>query len=147
MAKRITDKTPAKLVQTELEDIIIHSRDFSKKLMELLKKHDIDIAGERKATVEALRIIMQPWIIEIIHTLFIFGPLRFNDITRHLRGISSRTLTSKLRLLEDAGFIKREVISERPTIAEYGLTEKGKTIAELSCPIICYLKLENLKVE
>jgi DNA-binding HxlR family transcriptional regulator len=141
MVQRITDPKTAKTIQTELTELINHSRKFSIELKDILNEYKVDIPTERKATVEALRIILQKWVVEIIHALFIEGDLRFNDLKRHLKGISSRTLTKKLRLLEDAGFVKRNVISDRPTIVEYGLTDKGQTFAELSCPIICYLKL------
>jgi len=147
MARRITDPAPAEQIQRELKELIEHSKGFSRRLMEVLRDQDIDIAGERKATVETLQIILQKWVVEIIHVLFIYGPLRFNELKRNLEGISSRTLASKLRILEDAGFIKRELINQRPSITEYRLSEKGTVLAELSCPIILYLKLEGLKRE
>jgi DNA-binding HxlR family transcriptional regulator len=147
MPKRITDPVPAKIIQSELKDLIAHTQKFSERLHQLLVKHDIDVAGERAATVEVLKVILQKWVIEILHVLFIYGQSRFNDIKRNLKGISSRTLTSKLRLLEDQGFVERNQVSERPTVVEYSLTMKGKTLAELSAPIILFLKLGSLKTE
>jgi DNA-binding HxlR family transcriptional regulator len=147
MPKRITDPVPAKKIQTELKDLIIHTRKFSHHLHDILIQNDIDIAGERKATVEALRVILQKWVVEILHVLFIYGQMRFNYLKRNLKGISSRTLTSKLRLLEDTGFVKRKAVSERPTVIEYSLTQKGQILAELSAPIILYLKLEGVRTE
>jgi DNA-binding HxlR family transcriptional regulator len=140
-----TDKRTAELLEKELSEIMAHSLEFSNKLKDIIHEYDIDVSGERKATVEVLQLILQKWVIEIMHVLFLSDRLRFNDIKRNLKGISSRTLASKLRLLQDAGFMKRDVASERPTIVEYSLTKKGHTLAELSCPIICFLKLEGLK--
>lgn len=145
MGVRHTEKRTAELLESELSQIIDQTMDFSNKLKNIVHEYDIDITGERKATVEVLQLVLQKWVIEIMHVLFLEENLRFNDIKRNLKGISSRTLTSKLRLLQDAGFITREVVSERPTIVEYSLTKKGHTLAELSCPIICFLKLEGLK--
>jgi DNA-binding HxlR family transcriptional regulator len=147
MPRRVTDSLPREKIRKELKTIIEHSRVFSRELHEILEKYGVDIAGERKATVEVLKIVMQKWIIEIIHVFFIEGRMRFNDIKRNLRGISSRTLSSKLRLLEDSGFVERMIVSKRPLIAEYGLTNKGKIFAELSAPIILYLKLEGISAE
>ncbi len=141
MKKRITDPRPRANLQEELFQLIGHSKEFSRKLKELLKIHEIDIEGERKATVEALKIVLQKWVVEIIHVLFIEERLRFNDIQRNLTGISSRTLTSKLRMLEDSGFVKRIEVSRRPAVFEYTLTDRGTILAELSCPIILYLKI------
>jgi DNA-binding HxlR family transcriptional regulator len=143
MPKRLTDPLPKSKIQNELKKIIEASRKFSIELHEIFNKYNIDITGERKATVEVLKIVTQKWVIEIIHVHFIEGQLRFNDIQRNLKGISSRTLSSKLRLLEDTGFMKRVVVSERPNISEYALTTKGNIIAELSAPIIIYLKLDG----
>ncbi|RMF90402.1 MAG: transcriptional regulator [Methanobacteriota archaeon] len=144
MPHRITEPGKAEALRQELRAVIAGAKTFSENLKTMLRESDIDIALERKATVEALQVILQKWVVEIIHVLFLSGPQRFSDIKRSLTGISSRTLTAKLRLLEDAGFIKRDLIKERPIITEYSLTEKGKTIAELSCPIILYLKLEGI---
>jgi DNA-binding HxlR family transcriptional regulator len=145
MGNTPTEKKTAELLKKELSEIIGHSLEFSNKLKDVIHEYDIDVSGERKATVEVLQLILQKWVIEIMHILFLEERLRFNDIKRNLKGISSRTLTSKLRLLQDAGFIERDVTSERPTIVEYSLTKKGHILAELSCPIICFLKLEGLK--
>ncbi len=141
MVSRITDATPSKKISAELSEIIEHSKRFSHLLKKLLHDYDVDISSERKATVEVLEVIMQKWMVEIIHALFIEGPMRFNQLKRDLKGISSRTLTSKLRLLEDKEFVKRKIVSHRPTVVEYSLTGKGQVFAELSCPIILYLKI------
>lgn len=144
MAK-ITDEEVAKEIQKELQRIISISRTFSTTIKNTLATHDIDIKKERKATVDVLRVILQRWVVEIIHTLHMEGPSRFNDMMRQLDGISSRTLTGKLRVLEDAGFIKRDVLTKRPVVITYSLTEKGQTFASLSAPVILYLKFENTR--
>ncbi|MFV2040494.1 MAG: winged helix-turn-helix transcriptional regulator [Candidatus Hydrothermarchaeales archaeon] len=142
MAPQFTDTKPAAILETELKELIIQSRKFSQKLKSVARDCHVDIHQERKATRQVLQLILQKWIIEIIHILFIEETQRFNDLKRNLRGISSRTLTSKLRSLEDAGFVERKLTGERPTIVEYTLTERGQILAELSTPIICHLKLE-----
>ncbi len=142
MTTKLTDQKPAALLETELKELIIQSRKFSQKLKTVARDCHVDIHQERKATRQVLQLILQKWIIEIIHILFIEETQRFNDLKRNLRGISSRTLTAKLRSLEDAGFLERKLTGERPTIVEYILTERGQILAELSCPIICHLKLQ-----
>ncbi len=147
MAPQFTDPKQAALLETELKKLIKESRKFSQKLKKIARECNVDIHRERKATAEMLRLILQKWVIEIIHILFIEETQRFNDLKRNLEGISSRTLTSKLRLLEDAGFVERKLTGERPTIVEYSLTERGQILAELSTPIICHLKLQCAKTE
>jgi DNA-binding HxlR family transcriptional regulator len=144
MVERITHPVALKEVQDHLIEVIAHSKKFAEELKKSLSEYDVDVDRERKVTVDILGVLLQKWVVEIIHILFIGGSARFNDLKRNLKGISSRTLSIKLRILEDAGFVKRRVVKERPTIVEYVLTERGQTFAELSCPIICYLKMERL---
>jgi DNA-binding HxlR family transcriptional regulator len=146
MSKRIMDTTPSKKLENELIELITKSKTFSNNLREVIKEFEIDVPGERRATVEVLNVVLQKWVVEIIHVLFIEGSMRFNDIKRNLHGISSRTLSNKLRLLEDEGFVERRTVSERPMVTEYALTDKGQIFAELSTPIIFYLKMEGRKI-
>ena len=53
------------------------------------------------------------------------GPRRFSELPRSLRGISPRTLSVRLRALEEEGIIERREFAEMPPRVEYRLTEKG----------------------
>ena len=53
------------------------------------------------------------------------GPRRFSELQRSLRGISPRTLSIRLRALEEEGIIERREFAEMPPRVEYRLTEKG----------------------
>lgn len=53
------------------------------------------------------------------------GSKRFGDLAASLEGISTRTLTKKLKALEEYGIIKREEFSEKPPRVLYSLTKKG----------------------
>ena len=53
------------------------------------------------------------------------GPRRFSELQRSLRGISPRTLSVRLRALEEEGIIERREFAEMPPRVEYRLTEKG----------------------
>ena len=56
-----------------------------------------DIAWEVEASVDALDVFTSRWTIEILATLYIAGDRRFNELRKLLVGISSRTLSDKLR--------------------------------------------------
>lgn len=58
-------------------------------------------------------------------------PRRFGDLQDSLSGISSRTLTNKLKLLEKEELIVRKVYKERPPRVEYKLTRKGAAFHEV----------------
>jgi DNA-binding HxlR family transcriptional regulator len=53
------------------------------------------------------------------------GCSRFCELERSLAGISPRTLSLRLRALEDEGIVARHTYPEVPPRVEYALTEKG----------------------
>ncbi len=53
------------------------------------------------------------------------GTSRFCELERSLAGISPRTLSLRLRALEEEGIVERHTFSEVPPRVEYALTEKG----------------------
>lgn len=53
------------------------------------------------------------------------GCSRFCELERSLNGISPRTLSLRLRALEDEGIVERHNYAEVPPRVEYALTEKG----------------------
>jgi DNA-binding HxlR family transcriptional regulator len=58
-------------------------------------------------------------------------PKRFGELEKSLNGVSSRTITIKLRLLEAKGIVKRIEFSEKPPRVEYLLTNNGKKLSDI----------------
>jgi DNA-binding HxlR family transcriptional regulator len=56
---------------------------------------------------------------------------RFCELERSLQGISPRTLSLRLRALEEQGIVERHTFPEVPPRVEYSLTEKGRALAPL----------------
>lgn len=54
-------------------------------------------------------------------------PRRFCDLQNSLSGISTRTLSNKLKLLEGEMLVRRKELSEPPRV-EYTLTKKGAAL-------------------
>jgi DNA-binding HxlR family transcriptional regulator len=69
-------------------------------------------------------IISGKWTLLIIRDLA-SGVKRFNQLERSLQGISPKTLSERLRTLEEDGIIARRTFAEVPPRVEYSLTEKG----------------------
>jgi len=69
-------------------------------------------------------IISGKWTLLIIRDLT-SGVKRFHQLERSLQGISPKTLSERLRTLEDEGVIIRETFAEMPPRVEYSLTAKG----------------------
>lgn len=56
------------------------------------------------------------------------GRTRFCELERSLQGISPRTLSLRLRGLEEEGIVARVTHPDVPPRVEYALTEKGRAL-------------------
>jgi DNA-binding HxlR family transcriptional regulator len=75
-------------------------------------------------------IICGKWTILVIRDLA-EGRSRFCELERSLSGISPRTLSLRLRALEEQGMVARHTYPEVPPRVEYSLTEKGEALVPL----------------
>ena len=75
-------------------------------------------------------IICGKWTILVIRDLA-EGRSRFCELERSLSGISPRTLSLRLRALEEQGIVARHTYPEVPPRVEYSLTEKGEALVPL----------------
>jgi DNA-binding HxlR family transcriptional regulator len=75
-------------------------------------------------------IIGGKWTLLIIRDLA-SGVKRFNQLERSLHGISPKTLSERLRSLEEEGVIIRQTFAEVPPRVEYTLTEKGRDLVDV----------------
>src|ERR671938_587588 len=72
-------------------------------------------------------IVCGKWTLLVIRDLA-EGRSRFCELERSLEGISPRTLSLRLRALEEEGILERQTFPEVPPRVEYGLTEKGRAL-------------------
>src|SRR2546430_4247069 len=72
-------------------------------------------------------IVCGKWTLLIIRDLA-EGRSRFCELERSLAGISPRTLSLRLRALEEEGIVERHTFPEVPPRVEYALTEKGRAL-------------------
>jgi DNA-binding HxlR family transcriptional regulator len=75
-------------------------------------------------------IICGKWTILVIRDLA-EGRSRFCELERSLAGISPRTLSLRLRGLEEQGIVARDTFPEVPPRVEYSLTAKGRALVPL----------------
>ena len=75
-------------------------------------------------------IVCGKWTLLVIRDLA-DGRSRFCELERSLHGISPRTLSLRLRALEEAGIVRRQTFPEVPPRVEYALTEKGRALVPL----------------
>jgi DNA-binding HxlR family transcriptional regulator len=75
-------------------------------------------------------VVCGKWTLLVIRDLAA-GRSRFCELERSLEGISPRTLSLRLRALEEEGIVARHTFPEVPPRVEYALTEKGKALVPL----------------
>ena len=75
-------------------------------------------------------IICGKWTILVLRDLA-EGRSRFCELERSLAGISPRTLSLRLRALEEQGIVERHTYPVVPPRVEYSLTEKGEALVPL----------------
>ncbi|HYE81963.1 MAG TPA: helix-turn-helix domain-containing protein [Clostridia bacterium] len=89
---------------------------------------------------KALAVLEGKWTFLILRDLF-EGTKRFGELRKSLHGISPKTLTERLKMLEMNGILERTVYPTIPPAVEYTLTEKGESLK----PIIIQMKLWGAK--
>jgi DNA-binding HxlR family transcriptional regulator len=75
-------------------------------------------------------VVCGKWTLLVIRDLA-EGCSRFCELERSLEGISPRTLSLRLRALEEEGIVARHTFPEVPPRVEYVLTEKGEALVPL----------------
>ncbi|HXF30711.1 MAG TPA: helix-turn-helix domain-containing protein [Solirubrobacterales bacterium] len=75
-------------------------------------------------------VVCGKWTLLVIRDLA-EGNRRFCELERSLEGISPRTLSLRLRALEEEGIVERHTYPEVPPRVEYALTDKGVALAPL----------------
>jgi DNA-binding HxlR family transcriptional regulator len=72
-------------------------------------------------------IIGAKWTALLVHDLS-EGARRFSELEHSCKGISPRTLSERLRWLEQESILERRSYPESPPRVEYELTEKGEAL-------------------
>jgi DNA-binding HxlR family transcriptional regulator len=86
--------------------------------------HGCPVAG-------TLDLIGERWTILLLRDLLLRGPRRFQDFQVSLPGVAPNILSARLKSMEEAGLVRRELYNERPPRLEYVLTDKGKSLGPI----------------
>ena len=116
-----------------------HKRELFEPFLESLGE-EADLPREMRRIVESLQVFFNKWTVELIVALSQSRSLRFNEMKEALAGISGRTLSQRLKELEEQGLVARTLFDERPVRVEYSLTKKGMDVAYLALPLVLYLR-------
>ena len=97
-------------------------------------------AGLECSIEKVMEVLGGKWTFLIIKHLF-DGPLRFGELRKTLDGISPKTLSARLKELEEKEIVLRTAYLTVPPMVEYALTEKGSSLK----PIIIAMKAWGAK--
>jgi DNA-binding HxlR family transcriptional regulator len=86
--------------------------------------------GSECPVLATARIVSGKWTLLVLRDLA-DGTCRFSELQRSLAGISPRTLSQRLRQLEDEGIIVRHAHAEKPPRVDYRLTPKGRDLVPI----------------
>src|SRR5215210_5310405 len=78
----------------------------------------------------AAQLVGQRWVPQIVWVL-LDGRRRYSAIRDAIPDISDTVLSERLRELEDAGIVTRTVTPSTPVLIEYGLTDRGRDLADV----------------
>lgn len=89
---------------------------------------DVDpLSSYCPAYTRAIEIIGKRWTGAILRSM-LTGSSRFSQILGQVQGLSDRLLSERLRELEAAGIVQRQVTPSTPVRIDYLLTDKGKAL-------------------
>ncbi len=77
-----------------------------------------------------IRLIGDTWTLMIVYKLM-SGPKRFGELLEALGNVSPKTVSQRLKMLEQAQFVHRQAYAEIPPRVVYRLTEKGQALVDI----------------
>ncbi len=126
-----------KLIEARMEQTLKGIQDTLTKIMENEALDAEALQQELKSLEETFNLLFQKWNLEILYSLFLKSNIGFGEFKRVL-GVNSRTLSDKLKLLTQHGYIQRNVDAGPPLRVDYNLTAKGKNTVLLAIPLLYY---------
>ncbi len=76
----------------------------------------------------SLKIFQQKFALNIIRNIMLLKQTKFSQFLGSIEGINTKTLSVRLKQLEEYGLIDRKVTQQRPLQIEYSLTKKGNAL-------------------
>ncbi|HEX4207759.1 MAG TPA: helix-turn-helix domain-containing protein [Ktedonobacteraceae bacterium] len=77
----------------------------------------------------AISLIGDRWTLAIVYNL-LSGPRRFGELLT-MGNVSPKTVSQRLKMLEEIGFVERHAFMEIPPRVEYHLTENGQALVDI----------------
>ena len=92
--------------------------------------HCTDRDQYAEAMRRAIHLLGDMWTLMIVYQL-LEGEKRFGELLESMGQVSPRTVSQRLKMLEESDFVHRQAFAEIPPRVEYRLTEKGLALADI----------------
>ena len=86
----------------------------------------------------SLKIMGQRYALHIMRNMILLKQNRFNQFLNSIEGISTKTLSIRLKQLEEYGLVERKVIAGKPAHTEYYPTKKGMSVQGILAEIASF---------
>ena len=106
-------------------------------------REEMDPIEEAQRSSRIIGAVTKKWTVSIICLLYRTGELGFSRLRQLLMGISSRTLSLRLKSLEGMGWVRPEVVADRPPRVLYSLRDQGTMLAKMAGPMYLYIRLSE----
>ena len=113
-------------------------------IIETQKITPTELKEELDSLQASFNLLFQKWSLEILYTLLLKDAIGFGEIKKILT-VNSRTLSDKLKMLQNNGYITRKVTGGPPLRVEYALTSQGKNTVLLALPLLYYSSSAEVK--
>src|SRR5208283_1252143 len=133
-----------KIVEARMNQVLKGVEETFEAIIETQKITPIELKEELESLQQSFNLLFQKWSLEILYTLMLKDATGFGGIKKIL-AVNSRTLSDKLKTLQNHGYITRNVTSGPPLRVEYSLTAKGKNTVLLALPLLYYSSSVEIK--
>ncbi len=105
---------------------------MSQKLQMITLKEHLKNWGLKGCPINnSLKIFQQKFALNIIRNIMLLKQTKFNQFLGSIEGINTKTLSIRLKELDEYGLIERKVTQQRPLQVEYSLTKKGNALESI----------------
>jgi DNA-binding HxlR family transcriptional regulator len=134
-----------KIVEARMNQVLKGVEETFNQIIETQKITPTELKDELDSLQESFNLLFQKWSLEILYTLMLKDAIGFGAIKKILT-VNSRTLSDKLKMLQNHGYINRNVTAGPPLRVKYSLTAKGKNTVLLALPLLYYSSSSEVKI-
>jgi DNA-binding HxlR family transcriptional regulator len=125
------------LVETRMQKTLEGIEETLQHIFERQKMGLEELRGAVQSLEESFNLLSQKWALQILYTLFLRTTIGFGELKKIL-GVNSRTLSDKLKALNQYGYVRRTVEQGPPLRVRYSLTTRGWNTMLLALPLLYY---------